>query len=720
MKHLALLLLIGLIFVAYGISKIDDYSISIEGPPPRDGLPELFYGKPDHPVSAQRELLESKLPERSLIYKFHLPAGTYDLLRWVDHGVPLPPALSIRDYWDHEVAALKTDAGSAGLITPLKGPVILQSPGFFSVLKWLLENSWAWALAVVLFFALRGPMANMVQRLLKLPLDRFRLGIINGKIALLTIIALAAVWLCLAVPGAIRFDAGDDPAMEMLACGDVTGHPSEYLIFINVLIGLLLKGLYLLVPQASWYPLLLLTVVIFSLAGITFLVLQEDLPDRFCWLCLFGVMFGTYFVTHLQFTSAAYLMGLFGMLIFSQGTSRASLPIAVSLVTVGSLIRFESFLLLLVTTAGAAWLLSRRRMMEKVLFFVAIVFLAWAGKTFDHSYYDRQAGWRDYRQYNAFRGDLNMTAKLNYSEENRPVYEHVGWSENDFKMFSDHWLYEDPAAFSADKLAYLDQHLSASRNSLGILLTILVAVVLAPAPVLLFLAILFCKTENPKLSLPMYAAIVGPALFVVGYLALTTRLPTRVVVPTLFASALFLLVAVRRNGETCRRLAATLLLPLTFVTLSVLSLGNVWIEARQNDSTAKRLVASLKLLAPYSDKTFVSSINAILLERLNPLTGLAETRNVNIIHLMWSGGSPSFELQLRRHGSASLFQSIAFDPNFWLMIPTSQWDRADCFSLYMQEHYHQKIKMTPVLLSDGKPAVFPDFTVMKAVRDGQP
>jgi hypothetical protein len=721
MKHLALLFLIGLVFAAHGFSELDDYSVSIEGSPSQEGLPELFYGKPDHPVPARREILESKLPERSLIYKFHLPSGTYDHLQWAGHGVPLPATLSIRDYWDHEAAALKTaDAGGADLLTASNAPLSLQSPSLFSLLKWLLQNSCIWALAVILFFALRGPMANVMQRFMKLPPDRFRLGMINGKTALLTILALTTVWLSFAVPGAIRFDVGDDPAMEMLASGYVTGHPTEYLIFINVLIGLLLKGFYLLVPQAPWYPLLLLSVVIFSLAGITYLLLQEDVSDRFCWLCLLGVVFGMYFVTHLQFTSAAYLLGLIGMLIFCQGTSRASLPFAAALVAAGSLIRFESFLLLLVTTAGAAWLLSRRRVSEKVIFFAAILFLGWSGQTFDHFYYDHQPDWQAYRQYNTSRGDLNMTAKLNFSEKNHPIYEHVNWSENDFKMLDIHWLYEDPAAFSADKLAYLDQHLSSDRSSLSLLINIVVAITLAPIPVLLLLVILFRKTENPKPSLLMVATIIGPILFVVVYLAITTRLPPRVMVPPLFASSLFLLVATRQNGEPSRRLASTFLLPLTFVTLTVLSLGSMWINAGQNDLASKRLVTSLKILAPYSDKTFVSSINSVLLERLNPLTALAETRNVNIIHLMWSGGSPSFELQLQRHGSASLFQSIAFDPNFWLMIPTSQWDRADCFSLYMQEHYHQKITMTPVILSDGKPAVFPDFTVMKAVRDGQP
>jgi hypothetical protein len=131
-------------------------------------------------------------------------------------------------------------------------------------------------------------------------------------------------------------------------------------------------------------------------------------------------------------------------------------------------------------------------------------------------------------------------------------------------------------------------------------------------------------------------------------------------------------------------------------------------------------VAALQRLVPYSHQTFIGSINAVRLEKLEPLTALAEARQVNIIHLMWSGGSPSLTQQLRRNGSTDLFRSIAFDPHFWLIIPTSQWDRAESFSVYMRQHYHRNITMTPVVLDDGKTAVFPDFTVMKAVAAGPP
>jgi hypothetical protein len=719
MKLLLLLFVVGIVFIAHGIMETDDYSLSIQGPPPKDGLPQLSYGGPDHLLVARSEILESPLPERSLTYKFHLPSGIYDHLRWAGHGVPIPARLSFQDWRGHEVVAVKTGTASDDeLLDSTSEPLCLPHARFFAVPLWLLENGWSWAFTVFLFFALRVPIAALILRLTESPAIHFRWGLINLKAFLLMIVTLTAVWLCFAVPGAIRFDVGDDPAMEMLSSGYVTGHSSEYLIFMNVLIGLLLKSLYLLSPQVPWYPFLLMTVVIVSLAGCTLLLLQKDQSDRFCWLCLFGAVFGSYFVTHLQFTSAAYLAGLFGMLIFSQRTSRVSMLTAVFMVTTASLIRFESFLLLLVTTAAAAWLLSQRRTHEKILFFVAVLFLAWAGKTFDQAYYDRQPDWQAYREYNHYRGDLSATSKLSDSDANRPIYERVGWSENDYKMFNIHWLYEDAAAFSAEKLAYLDHHLPASRSAKSTFFTILLAISFAQAPFLLFLAILFGGGDKPTRSFLVWVAIVGPALFVIIFLAVTSRLPARVFVPVLFEAALFLLVSARRDGETARCLAATLPLPLTFVTLAVLSIHSVWVHAVQNRTQEERIIASLKFLAPYTDKTFVSSINAVLLERLNPWTGLAETRNVNIIHLMWSGGSPSFELQLRRHGSASLFQSIASDRNYWLLVPTSQWDRADSFSLYMDEHYHQKIKMTPVLLSDGLPAVFPDFAVMQAAPEG--
>jgi hypothetical protein len=397
MKQLALLCLIGFIFCSYGIGLLDDYSISVEGPPSLDGLPELFYGDSAHPVSARREVLAFKLPERSLIYTFHLSSGHYDHLRWVGHGVSLPSTLSIRNYWGQEAATLKTpDATSADLLAPPQAPLALPAQGILSVAKWLIEKGWLWALSIILFLRFQQPIADGWRKFLTTSSDTRRPGAINGKILWLTIVSMAAAWFALGVPGAVRFDVGDDPAMEMLASGYVTGHPSEYLVFVNVLIGFVLKALYLGIPIVPWYPLLLLATVIFCLAGITRLLLQEDIPDRFCWLSLFGIVFGTYFLMHLQFTSTAYLLGLLGMFIFSQRTSRRSLVLAVILIVLGSLIRFDSFLLLLITTAAATWFLSRRPWMDKAVFFAAILILSWSGRTFDHFYYDQQDDWRTY------------------------------------------------------------------------------------------------------------------------------------------------------------------------------------------------------------------------------------------------------------------------------------------------------------------------------------
>ncbi|MCE0483103.1 MAG: hypothetical protein LV479_02565 [Methylacidiphilales bacterium] len=721
MKYLALFTLIGLIFIACGFVQVSNYSISLEGPLSQEGLPELFYEQSGKSFSIQPEVLESKPSQRNITYKFHLYSGIYNHLSLARYDSRPPSMLSIHNYRDQEVATLTAPLGSfIGATIPFTGQVSLPPPNIFSLVIWFIENMWIWLSAIIIFLIIQKPVRIYTRSLLAIPASQLRFGKIDGKAVLLTLIAITTVWLSLGIPGAIRFDNDDDPAMQMLADGTVTGHPSEYLIFINVLIGLLLKSLYLLAPQVCWYPLCLLSIVLFCLAGITFLLLRDDVFDRFCWLCLFGIVFGTYFVTHLQFTSTAYLLGLLGMLIFSQQMSRNSLILAIILVAAGSLIRFESFLLLLLTTIGAAWFLSRRKWQDKAIFVVTVLSLALAGKAFDNFYYDRHADWQAYRHYNISRGGLHMTPKLNFNEGNQEAYNHVSWSKNDFDMFSSHWLFQDSAAFSADKLAYLNQHLSPNVTSLSVLFKIITAIYLAPSAVLLFLVILFHKVENPRQSLRALAVVVGPPLIVLCYLVLTARVPARVFVPVLYATSLFLLVALREDGETCRRLASRHFLPLLFVTLMVLSLVSGWTEVERNNREAKRLETSLKQLVPYSDKTLACSILSIKLQRLDPFATQTTARKLNLIHLMWSGESPSFKLQLQRYGSTSLFQSLASDPNFWLMIPTSQWDRAACFSRYMQEHYHQKIKMVPVILADGRPAIFPDFSVMKAVPDEHP
>src|SRR5262249_10989577 len=104
--------------------------------------------------------------------------------------------------------------------------------------------------------------------------------------------------------------------MRSIASGFYTGHPSEYLVFTNVLVGCLLKGAYCLWNSFDWYVCYLLLVHFTALTGLAFLVLRRQPGWRFPLLysIIFLQMEPRLFL-HLQFTTTAFLVGLVGLLL---------------------------------------------------------------------------------------------------------------------------------------------------------------------------------------------------------------------------------------------------------------------------------------------------------------------------------------------------------------------------------------------------------------------
>jgi hypothetical protein len=706
MKFLALLVLIEVTFCAFGLSEVGDYVVRVEGPPPRSAFPQIVSAPPARqPTMATLAVLNGQSSPRTLIYEFHLAAGTYDNLKWVGNGLEFPPSIPVLDFRHRPVASLTAAPGTGVLATP-EHPLVVPDASTLDLARWFAERMWIPLGLAGLFFAFNQRVRGWIEEGRWWPAARRRP-------VLLTALLMLGAWLALFIPGAARYDVGDDPAMEMLASGYVSGQPSPHLVFINVLYGFVLQALYSMAAGIPWYPVVMLVILLASLGGSAYLVLRSiDGAAPFAWLWLVGLGFGAYFVSHLQFTSVAYLAGFLGLLIFSMRTSRLALAAGAVLVFLGSLVRFDSFLLLLLTALPASWMYSRRALADKLIFVVGIVLLAAGGLAFDRVYSAHDPGWADYREYNRLRGDLHMNPKFNLGPQNLPAFAHVGWSENDAWMFSQ-WLYEDPAVFSTSNLAYLDQNLTSNRDDSFAVILLLSVIALSPAPVAIFAAVLM-RREN-ELTLWMRLAVLVPVLLVLGYLSITTRLPARVAVPPLYAASLFLLARWSGPPAAPSRDWNSLGIPVVFITLTFFSIRNLIVAAGENREVAANLEADLRALEPVPGQVVVASINAMPLERLSPFTAVAEMRRLDIIQLMWSGGSPSFNQQLQRHGSTSLFQSVAHDPRFRFAVPTSNWDRAQVLARFWQEHGEPNLTLVPVTLPDGNTAVFTNFTLMQAV-----
>ena len=68
--------------------------------------------------------------------------------------------------------------------------------------------------------------------------------------------AWVAIFLFMSWALSIRFETNDDVVMLMISSGAYSGTPDYHLVFINVIYGLLLKGLYFILPGLEWYTIL--------------------------------------------------------------------------------------------------------------------------------------------------------------------------------------------------------------------------------------------------------------------------------------------------------------------------------------------------------------------------------------------------------------------------------------------------------------------------------
>ena len=68
----------------------------------------------------------------------------------------------------------------------------------------------------------------------------------------------------------IYFELNDDTGMNAIVSGAISGSPSEYLMFTNIIIGYLLKFLFTYIPSVNWYTWYLLTALFIGYFAIQF------------------------------------------------------------------------------------------------------------------------------------------------------------------------------------------------------------------------------------------------------------------------------------------------------------------------------------------------------------------------------------------------------------------------------------------------------------------
>jgi hypothetical protein len=256
------------------------------------------------------------------------------------------------------------------------------------------------------------------------------------------------------------YETNDDPNMQWIASGFYTGHPSEYLVFTNFLIGWALKGLYTLAPGCNWYLIYILGVHYVALTGIAFVILNRRESPVFVLLYIgFFILVEFRNLLNLQFTTTAFLVGACGLLLLVDGIQPGSpilwgrLIVGVMLITLMGMIRelVAPFLALI----ALPFLLERfgtRGLRRLSIAGALAVFLFVSLHTFNRWYYERDPAWRDFLVYNKLRGRiLDTRLKELLPQAGREI----GWTDNDAWLFSHQYFTDHEVFGSTQKIQLL-------------------------------------------------------------------------------------------------------------------------------------------------------------------------------------------------------------------------------------------------------------------------
>ncbi len=413
----------------------------------------------------------------------------------------------------------------------------------------------------------------------------------SERVPLVVFRAIAVLWLAAMLGAAIwgwpvswRFETNDDYWMLQIASGRYTGSPSEFLLYIHVALGLLLKTLFLHWPHFNSYAFVLL-IMHMAFACSVMCCLRHTAKSGFTavYLMATAALFHGFVFFRLQFTTSAFVGAAAAFMVLLAGVihpadnprARISTSVWATLLwAVAWMIRKEAALLAALLAAPMLlYAVMKHRRGPAVALMVAQVLVLCGGLTlFERWYMTRHPEWERFQRFNRARGRIHVAPGYGFDSQSRSVYAGVGWSENDVSVFQQ-WFFPDANVHSPEKIEHVARSLrrpmpvrSAVATWLGTLREqrfFVVAMLVLAAGLLM---------AQKKWTSPFLIALVLSGVLQI-YLQGTARLPPRVFLPLLFGPTLFLLPSAGLPSQPVSRIAGR-------IWVVVLLLAMLWAGKR--------------------------------------------------------------------------------------------------------------------------------------------
>ena len=528
---------------------------------------------------------------------------------------------------------------------------------------------------------------------------------------------LAALFACALAHLLFRetYQSNDDPAMDMIArgIGDLD-EPQPYLVFINILVGKLLCALYRAAPGFPWYRSFLIAVQL--VAGfVVYSVLwsRGSRTARVFLITVFAVAFDVDFYVNPQFTVTAALAAIAAVLLAIGWTERGcpraalALPAIVALLAVSALIRAEACGMIALLGAPAAGfeivrlVRSAPRLLWRALAPWVLGGAVCTGLVAYHQYeYMRHPEWRDFYRYNVLKSKLIDTGEILYTPATKHVFDAIGWSESDYKMFM-MWAFIDEERFSLarlERLAELYQGVPWARPAWGTRLTDVFARRDAGSLLKLLVVLLpLCCITNKHRAVVVGLSYASTAL-AIGYLVFgLNRCPPRVFEPMFAFAAAVAIFSVGQNGPLPRRGRVAGGLQVGAVCLALALMAAYFAEQSVRSDEERTLSQSFersvaKLKTP-PGRLYVNWGGALPVQFLPPLGNWSALRGFKTVSLGWGTRSSATRRRLSQYHIDDFYRALYTRDDIRVIAVVPQ---IRALQKYAQEHYGETVRIASV------------------------
>ena len=291
------------------------------------------------------------------------------------------------------------------------------------------------------------------------------------------------------------YDINDDVAMRNVAAGVITGTPDAHLLHVKYCLGLLIAGMYRIVPGLDWYGITMIGIILLAFSMILYRGLAAE--RGFIWKgsylllsLLLLTCLGLQHITAFQWTTTAAVAGAAGIYLFYTSDAKELFcvyveeGIAVFLILLSLMVRDDVFLMVLPVASLCFWwkygsLKKHGRLpfalehlwVPAALFIGVVLILGMECFAYGSSQ------WREFRSYNTDREAIMDYYDLPAYDEEPELYDTLGFSPEEaenlqrYSLYLTDNLYSENMGRLADYSAelYLKKHPFMERIFSGLL-----------------------------------------------------------------------------------------------------------------------------------------------------------------------------------------------------------------------------------------------------------